>query len=500
MKTRNAIVFARVSTKDQEEFGHSLPAQLKKLKEYADKNNFKIIKEFSFSESAGSKIRKKFEEVVKYLKSFKPNEMPVLLCQNVDRVTRNFKDAVELDEMRRYEGLEIHFVQDGLFINSTANGNQLFIWESKVFLAKQYINRLTDDAIRSMQHKLENGECITKAPIGYLNCKDEHNRSSVKLDEERFMYIRRIFTEYATGVYSLRELTKKVAEWGLRTKTGRKLSNSQVHALVQNKFYYGVMEYKGKLYQHYYPQIITEDIFNQCQEVREGTGKKHVRYSEKPFIFRGLVKCGHCGCTYTSELKKGKYVYMCCSRTSKAGCEAPRVKEEHVFSQLAEVFDRMAFPVNIMADIKKHLQETHESKKEFHNASLRSLKAEHEKIQGGLDVLLDALVYGSITRDEHDKKAYELKQRQKEINKQLSNFDGADEEFSMSLKLLLDLVQNAGLLFRSSNLEQKRKLINLVFQNLSLKDGKAQYTLVKPFELFLDEAKCSSWLGSMNPN
>ena len=60
---------------------------------------------------------------------------------------------------------------------------------------------------------------------------------------------------------------------------------------------------------------------------------------------------------------------------------------------------------------------------------------------------------------------------------------------------LLDLIQNAGLLFRSSNLEQKRKLINLVFQNLSLKDGKAQYTVKKPYELFLDEAKCSKWPG-----
>ena len=260
------------------------------------------------------------------------------------------------------------------------------------------------------------------------------------------------------------------------------------------------MENKGKLYQHYYPKIISEEVYNKCQEVRNGKSRKAVRYSSKPFIFRGLVKCGHCGCTYTSELKKGKYVYMCCSRTSKAGCEAPRVKEEHVFSQLVEVFDRMAFPVNIMADIKRHLQETHESKKELHNASLRSLKAEHEKIQGGLDVLLDALVYGSITRDEHDKKAYELKQRQKEINKQLSNFDGADEEFSMSLKMLLDLVQNAGLLFRSSNLEQKRKLINLVFQNLSLKAGKVDYTLVKPFELFLDEAKCTRWRPRVDSN
>ena len=112
----------------------------------------------------------------------------------------------------------------------------------------------------------------------------------------------------------------------------------------------------------------------------------------------------------------------------------------------------------------------------------------------------DIADYTGITRDEHDKKSYELKQRQQQINKQLANFDGADEEFTTSLKLLLDLTQNAGLLFRSSNLEQKRKLINLVFQNLSLTGGKVEHALKKPYELFLDKAKCSRWLGYQDSN
>lgn len=122
------------------------------------------------------------------------------------------------------------------------------------------------------------------------------------------------------------------------------------------------MEHSGKCYPHHYTPIISEEIYNKCQEIRNGSNKKHIRYSEKPFVFRGLVKCGHCGCSYSSEIKKGKYIYMCCSRTSKSGCEAPRVKEGSVFNQLAEVFDRMAFPTNIMVDIRKHLQESHESK------------------------------------------------------------------------------------------------------------------------------------------
>jgi DNA invertase Pin-like site-specific DNA recombinase len=238
---RKAIIFARVSTKDQEEQGHSLPAQGLRLKDYAERNNFEVIKEFSFSESAGSKIRKKFEEVLAFLKRHEPNEMPVLLCQNVDRLTRNFRDAVDLDDMRKHQGLEIHFVQDGFFINADASGSQMFMWEAKVFIGKQYLNRLRDDAKRSIKHKLEKGEAVGKAPIGYLNVRDDSGKATVILDPERFMLVRRIFTDYGKGIYSINEMARKASEWGLRnnTKTGGKYVASQVHSMLQNPFYYG---------------------------------------------------------------------------------------------------------------------------------------------------------------------------------------------------------------------------------------------------------------------
>lgn len=216
---REAIIYARVSTKDQEEFGHSIPAQLNGLREYAAKHGFKVIKEFAFSESAGLKIRKKFEEVLDFLRQNARDGMPVLLCQNVDRMTRNFRDTADLDEMRRNEGLEIHFVQEGFILNKQSNGSDIFMWEAKAFLAKQYINRLTDDAMRSLRHKLQNGECIGKAPIGYINGRDENGRATVTLDSERFMIVRKIFTEYAKGSYTIGEMTQKAAEWGLRNKT-----------------------------------------------------------------------------------------------------------------------------------------------------------------------------------------------------------------------------------------------------------------------------------------
>ena len=43
---RQAVIYARVSSKEQEKEGFSIPAQLKLLKEYAAANGFAIVQEY----------------------------------------------------------------------------------------------------------------------------------------------------------------------------------------------------------------------------------------------------------------------------------------------------------------------------------------------------------------------------------------------------------------------------------------------------------------------
>ena len=335
-----AVILARVSTKEQKELGHSLPAQVRRLREYAQKKGFEVIKEFSFSETAGRKIRKRFEEVMKYLK--KNKDVRVLLTQNVDRATRNFRDAVDLDDMRINEGLEIHFVQDGFYINAESTGSQLFMWEAKVFLAKQYLNRLSDDVKRSIEQKIKNGEWTSKAPIGYLNVKDETTgKNKIILDEERAFLIKKAFEEYSTGIYSIKEITSKLKKYGLRgnTKSNKPLHKSTVYKMINNPFYYGYMKIKDKLYPHKYKPIIKKDLFDKCQEVINSYSKKPFKYSAKPFIFRGLIKCAYCGCTISSDKKKDKYIYLSCSKY-KGNCDSIRVREEVILEQIKDIFEK----------------------------------------------------------------------------------------------------------------------------------------------------------------
>ncbi|HGJ65210.1 TPA: hypothetical protein ENS27_07450 [bacterium] len=53
--TIKAVLLCRVSGREQEETGYSLPAQEKLLKGYAQKQGYSIAKTFSISESASAK-------------------------------------------------------------------------------------------------------------------------------------------------------------------------------------------------------------------------------------------------------------------------------------------------------------------------------------------------------------------------------------------------------------------------------------------------------------
>src|ERR1700758_5372319 len=66
---RQAVIYARVSSKEQEKEGFSIPAQLKLLKEYASANGIAVVQEYVDVETAKQTGRAAFGEMVAYLQA-----------------------------------------------------------------------------------------------------------------------------------------------------------------------------------------------------------------------------------------------------------------------------------------------------------------------------------------------------------------------------------------------------------------------------------------------
>src|SRR5438552_1232022 len=81
-----AVIYARVSSKEQEKEGFSIPAQLKLLKEYAAAQSFAVAQEYVDVETAKQTGRAAFGEMVAYLKAHPPVRVP--LVEKTDRLYR----------------------------------------------------------------------------------------------------------------------------------------------------------------------------------------------------------------------------------------------------------------------------------------------------------------------------------------------------------------------------------------------------------------------------
>ncbi len=489
-----AIILARVSTSRQEEEGHSLPAQIRKLQEYAKKKDFQVVKVFSFSESAGDKIRKKFEEVMIYIKEHK--DVRVLLCENVDRATRNFKDAVDLDEMRKKEGLEIHFVQDGFLINKEATGNQMFMWEAKVFIAKQFLNRLSDDTKRSLGEKLQKGEWIGKAPIGYINTIDGQGNKDMIPDPLRSHLVVKMFQMYATGSSSTQRIKEEMDRLGLKSnmKEPKLLSKSQIYNKLKNPFYYGFMRVKGQLYEHRYERLIDKQLFDRVQDVFKGYDKKPYRYGCKPFVFRAMVRCAECGCLITGELKKGKYVYYSCNNYKKVHESRIYVKEEDMILPVRKVLRKLNLTDQQKNDLIEDFKKQDKSKNKFVETTLADLTTKFNLYEERKSETWNKYIDKEINKEMYDKIVLGYNNKQSELTTKMSKFQVADKEFYTTLNMILSLCQRAEEIFESSEPHEKRAFANFLLQNCKLDGKKLNFELKAPFNGVLEANSRSNML------
>ena len=95
------MIYARVSSREQEKEGYSIDAQLKLLRQYASEQRFIIAQEYVDVETAKRTGVTNFTHMVSFLRkqqtSKTDNHCRIILVEKTDRLYRNLKDYVILD-------------------------------------------------------------------------------------------------------------------------------------------------------------------------------------------------------------------------------------------------------------------------------------------------------------------------------------------------------------------------------------------------------------------
>ena len=252
-----AVIYARVSSKEQEKEGFSIPAQLKLLQEYASVQGYAVAQEFVDVETAKQAGRTAFSQMVAYLKAHPA--VRIMLVEKTDRLYRNLKDWVTVDELN----IEVHLPKEGVVLSRESRSSEKFMHGIKVLMAKNYIDNLSEEARKGMREKAEQGLWPTFAPLGYRNVLAPNGKRIIEPDPELAPLIRGLFESYAHGTQSIKDAAQEARSAGLTfRKSGSRIPTSTVHKILRTRLYMGEFEWNGRIYPGTHEPLVSKDLWD----------------------------------------------------------------------------------------------------------------------------------------------------------------------------------------------------------------------------------------------
>lgn len=475
-ESNKAVAYVRVSSREQEK-GYSLTAQEKLLRKYAEDEGLEIVEFFREAMSAKKAGRKQFNLMLQYLKSHK--DVNKLLVEKTDRITRNFKDVVDLDEV---EGLELHFVKEGSIISEKSKSQDKMIYGLRVVLSKQYIDNLKEEAEKGILAKIEDGIYPSIAPVGYYNTMNRKGKHIIAVDEEKRAVVKKAFELYATGNYSAKTINDMLYPEGLTNRNGKKLAKSTVERMFKNIFYIGQFEFKGFICnkaQH--EAIIDLDTFNTIQE-RLG-GVVRTRTHDVQFPYQGLIRCGECGGLLTPELKKKKYIYYHCNDSYKKGCKKlSYISQANIDKVIAEFLKNFQVSKELILTIQSFIKDIHNDKNDYQAQTETNINKKIELLNKRIRQAYDDKCDGKIDEQFWRERNKEYHAEKTELIEKLHRINEADVKFYDTCEKLLKFAKDAYNMFLNGTVEDKRFITQTVISNSSYYDGKLDIELHPVFD------------------
>jgi len=469
---RDAVIYARVSSKDQEREGYSIPAQLKLLREYAQRNDLRVAREFVDIETAKTTGRKQFGEMLEFFA--KNPGCRVVIAEKTDRLYRNFRDCVTLEDL----DTEIHLPKEGQVISRHSKSQAKLVHGIQVVIARNYIENLREEVKKGMREKAEQGIYPSRPPFGYLNNKLEH---TIEIDPQKAPIARRMFELYASGQYSLTTLRK-----ALKAEFGVNVGKSHLERSLKNSFYKGQFWWEERLYSGTHAPLVSVQMFDQVQAVFRSHNKP--KYRKHEFPYRGLLTCAYDNCLVTAETKKERYTYYRCTGY-RGKCRLPYFREDELGNRLGQILKDIHIPDNILEQLQNSLLNDRSRGEAIRRQQGERLTSRLALVQHRLDQAYQDKLDGKISEEFCIRKSGEWQAEENQIRASLQALETARPERLLDAARILELANKAYFLYVKQDHAERAKLLKMVLSNCGIDAGSLYPTYRKPFDLIFKRAK-----------
>lgn len=495
------LIYLRKSTDSDDRQIQSIEDQRKELETIARQLKLEVKGVYQENLSAKKPGRPEFSRMLTDIEKGRANG---ILCWKPNRLARNPIDGGRIQWLLQ-QGILKSVQTPG---REYKTGDNVLMMSVEFGMANQYIIDLSRDVKRGMYSKVEKGWRPGRAPIGYKNDKGGDQGSKVvHVDEEKFPIVRKMWDYMLTGQYSVTKIIDIANnEWGLRTSSRKreiKLCDRHGYQIFTNPFYYGEFEYGGKVYEGKHKPMITVEEFNHVQKILGITAKPQTRHKNLPY--RGILRCGECGCYVTTEIKSKwiksentfrSYIYLHCThRKTEVKCQQKPVSYEEVNRQIIEKLIFASLPESFLTFALEILNRENDA--EVTNRQI--LVKNQQKALDDCTRRMDRLIELYISPANQEKLLIsdeELKDRKSLLIKEKASIQQEIERLEQGAAEWMDLTEKtfrfavyAKHEFETGDYATKTKILAALGQNFILKDGKVSIQLKKQYQLIEDGRK-----------
>ncbi|AVX21645.1 site-specific DNA recombinase [Carboxydocella sporoproducens DSM 16521] len=462
-------IYIRVSTQEQAEEGYSIQAQKDRLISYCKAKDWNIVDIYVDGGYSGSNLDR--PGIQKLIEDVNNGKLEVVLVYKLDRLSRAQKDTLYLIEDVFLKN-NVDFVSMNESFDTSTPFGRAMIGILSVFaqLERETIKeRSLMGRIERAKEGLFHGGGY--APIGY-----DYIDGKLLINEYEAMQVRKVYDLYLAG-NGADKIAKIMHDKGYKHKYGDWSYTSSVRNVLDNPIYIGKITYCGLVCDGLHEPIISQEVFERVQAMRERKRRSYKRVYESNSLLAGLIFCGNCGARYFVRYISGKYKYYACY--SRAKNHRHMIKDPNCKNKswhIPELDKMVQDEVLKLAFDRKHLEKLLKRKQEQNSPATENtemIQKQITSINKQIGRLMDLYQIESMPVEEISKRIEDLYNKKKALEKQLPdsklNPKVVDQFTLDGVNAILD---NIKLAWEYAGMEERRNILRSLIDRILIYDDK----------------------------
>ena len=484
-----AALYARVSS-ERQDVDLSVAAQLRALRDYAEKNGYLVAREY-VDEAESGKVadRPQFQRMLD--EAGKP-EAPFkeILVWKFSRFTRKREHAVAFKSMLRRRGIRVVSITEQAEDNATGRLLEAIIESVDEF----YSENLAQEVVRGMREAASRGFWMTTyAPYGFkrVHVQDgPKKRPKLELNPPDDGVVRRIFDMALQGRSTL-DIAKTLNAEGIPTSNGKKWLKTTIHFILTNEAYAGTVVWGANAkdgqppvrVEDAHPAIVSRREFRRIAGMMQSRAPQKVnpRRISSPYLLSGLAKCETCRKAMTAaEAKSGKYTYYICHSLLKRGkgtCTTPRLNAKKFENIIVDELRANILTESNIRDLVKIVDEEMDGVAIEQRDMLESIDGELEEVKKQLARVWHFIAKSdSVDVAEASDLIVELRERKEKLEIAAEEARAlliGRRQFLNSADTIAAFAEDMSEFLKTSELTETRAFVHSFVKKIEVKPGKA---------------------------